>query len=163
MAVGAKHKVTVGEVEKAHEEEVRVPEAAEQCVLFFCEIPAACLPAVHTPMSIQYVVPLGPATARPCRVAPECSLALPSPCHQVSRLIMELAVAGQAELGITLDAGYVERLLAYARSVSHFPTALKEFPWRNGWFQGISRRYVDEGKPDPMPQHSALLAELNAA
>ena len=83
--------------------------------------------------------------------------------HQVSKLITELAASGQAELGITLDTGYVERLLAYARSVAHFPTALKEFPWRNGWFQGISRRSVEAGKPDPMPLHSALLAELNAA
>lgn len=44
---------------------------------------------------------------------------------EVSRLISELASAGSAELGIKLDDGCVERLLAYGRSVAHFPTAVK--------------------------------------
>lgn len=45
---------------------------------------------------------------------------------QVSLLISELAASGQAELGIQLDEGTVERLLAYSRSVADFPTAVKE-------------------------------------
>ena len=45
---------------------------------------------------------------------------------QVSLLINELAGSGQAELGIQLDEGTVERLLAYSRSVADFPTAVKE-------------------------------------
>ncbi len=44
---------------------------------------------------------------------------------EVSRLISELASAGSAALGIKLDDGCVERLLAYGRSVAHFPTAVK--------------------------------------
>lgn len=45
---------------------------------------------------------------------------------QVSQLITELAAAGQAALGVDLDEGTVPRLQAYARSVAHFPTAVKE-------------------------------------
>lgn len=41
-------------------------------------------------------------------------------------MIEELAAAGSDALGITLEAGTVPRLLAYARSVSGFPTAVKE-------------------------------------
>lgn len=38
----------------------------------------------------------------------------------------ELGGTGGAELGVKLDGQFVERLLAYARSVSSFPTAVKE-------------------------------------
>lgn len=76
---------------------------------------------------------------------------------EVTTLIDELAQAGETELGIKLDTGYVERLCAYARSVAHFPTAVKEFQWRNGWFYDISMRAVEQGKPDPCPLHSDWL------
>lgn len=101
MLIGTKHKVTVGEVERDHKEEV-------------------------------------------------------------SALIEELAASGQTELDITLDSGCVERLLAYARSVAHFPTAIKEFTWRNGWFHSISTRHIAAEQPDPMPIHTALLEEVGA-
>ena len=45
---------------------------------------------------------------------------------QLSTLIGELASAGEAELGVQLDDGVLERLLAYSRSVASFPTAVKE-------------------------------------
>ena len=45
---------------------------------------------------------------------------------EVSQLISELCAAGAAELGVGLAGGEVERLNAYARSVAHFPTAVKE-------------------------------------
>ena len=52
---------------------------------------------------------------------------LPAPPYpQVSALIEELAAGGSKELGVSLDSGVLERLLAYARSVAHFPTAIKE-------------------------------------
>lgn len=38
----------------------------------------------------------------------------------------ELAAAGSAQLGISLEAGFVERLCSYSDSVAHFPTAVKE-------------------------------------
>lgn len=45
---------------------------------------------------------------------------------EVSDIIQELCAAGAAELGVGLAGGEVARLLAYARSVAHFPTAVKE-------------------------------------
>ncbi len=99
MAIGQQHKVTVGEVESAHNKEV-------------------------------------------------------------SALMQELAAAGAKELGISLADGMVARLNAYGRSVAHYPTAVKEFEWRNGWFWGISSRELAAGRPDPCPTHTALLREL---
>lgn len=81
---------------------------------------------------------------------------------EVTSLIKELAAAGAAALGVTLDAGVEERLCAYARSVSHFPTAVKEFQWRNGWFYGLSQDAQAQGKPDPCPTHTAWLKEVGA-
>ena len=82
---------------------------------------------------------------------------------QVDPLIEELAAAGARELGLEQaprGAPLPERLAEYTRSVSHFPTAVKEFPWRNGWFWGISQARLAEGQPDPCPQHTALLKEV---
>ena len=44
----------------------------------------------------------------------------------MSRLIQELAAAASAEKGLTFEEDMVERLCAYSRAVSHFPTAVKE-------------------------------------
>jgi hypothetical protein len=101
MLVGAKHKVTVGEVESQHKQEV-------------------------------------------------------------SELIEELAAAGADALGVQLDSGVVERLNAYARSVAHFPTAVKEFEWRNGYFYNLTQQALQQGRPDPCPKHTALLKEVKA-
>lgn len=45
---------------------------------------------------------------------------------EVSGLIRELLATGSAALGVPEAPGAVERLNAYARSVAHFPTAVKE-------------------------------------
>lgn len=82
--------------------------------------------------------------------------------HEVSDLINELAAAGSAELGVQLEPGVVERLNAYARSVAHFPTAVKEFEWRNGYFYGLTQKALAEGRPDPCPMHTALLQQVGA-
>ena len=72
---------------------------------------------------------------------------------EVGELILELYTAGCNDLGIDADTdGLVERLCAYARSVSHFPTAVKEFPWRNGYFYGLGE--------DVCPKHTAALKSL---
>ncbi|GFR42479.1 hypothetical protein Agub_g3389 [Astrephomene gubernaculifera] len=81
---------------------------------------------------------------------------------EISDLVSELCTAGAAELGVQLAGGEVERLRAYARSVAHYPTAIKEFPWRNGWFYGLTARALAEGRPDPCPHHTALLREVGA-
>ncbi|KAL1523940.1 hypothetical protein AB1Y20_018856 [Prymnesium parvum] len=79
---------------------------------------------------------------------------------ELRAVIEELIAAGETELGVRLDDGAYERLAAYGRSVSHFPTAVKEFEWRNGWFYDISLKATDAGKPDPMPMHTAGLTKL---
>ena len=63
-------------------------------------------------------------------------------------------------LGLALEDGYYERLSGYARSVAHYPTAVKEFVWRNGWFHDLSKAALASGQPDPMPLHTAGLAKL---
>lgn len=96
MAVGAKHKCTVGEVEKIHKDEV-------------------------------------------------CSL------------ITEMASAANKATGVAFKSDVADRLCAYARSVAHFPTALKEFEWRNGWFAELTLKALQASLPDPCPQHTQIL------
>ncbi|XP_021297067.1 uncharacterized protein LOC110426216 isoform X2 [Herrania umbratica] len=78
----------------------------------------------------------------------------------VSSLIAELASAAAGEKGITFEEAMEDRLCAYSRAVAHFPTAVKEFKWRNGWFYSISEKAIAEGRPDPCPLHTAWLKEL---
>ncbi|KAI3436136.1 hypothetical protein D9Q98_002193 [Chlorella vulgaris] len=82
--------------------------------------------------------------------------------EEVAELIAELAAAGSAALGVTLESGVQERLLAYARSVAHFPTAVKEFKWRNGWFHDLSQQALASGQADPCPLHTARLQKAGA-
>ncbi|KDO46114.1 hypothetical protein CISIN_1g021746mg [Citrus sinensis] len=79
---------------------------------------------------------------------------------EVSALIAELALAAAAEKGITFDPAMEDRLCAYSRAVANFPTAVKEFKWRNGWFYSLSEKASAEGKPDPCPLHTAWLKEI---
>ncbi|KAH7516645.1 uncharacterized protein LOC107429621 isoform X1 [Ziziphus jujuba] len=79
---------------------------------------------------------------------------------EVSSLITELASAAGAEKRLVFEEAMEERLCAYSRSVAHFPTAVKEFKWRNGWFYSLSQKAIAEGKPDPCPLHTEWLKEL---
>ncbi|XBI05627.1 hypothetical protein VPH35_133776 [Triticum aestivum] len=79
---------------------------------------------------------------------------------EVSSLIAELASAAAAERGLSFDEGMEERLCAYSRAVAHFPTAVKEFKWRNGWFYSLTEKALAEGKPDPCPLHTSWLKEI---
>ncbi|XP_058195764.1 uncharacterized protein LOC131312055 isoform X2 [Rhododendron vialii] len=79
---------------------------------------------------------------------------------EVCSLVTELAAAAAAEKGIVFENGMEDRLCAYSRTVAHFPTAVKEFKWRNGWLYSLSEKAITEGKPDPCPLHTAWLKEL---
>ena len=82
---------------------------------------------------------------------------------EVVELIEELLKGSAAEKGVKFEPGSVERLCAYARAVAHFPTAVKEFEWRNGFFYGISQEAITAGdRPDPFPKHTALLKQVGA-
>uniref|UniRef100_A0A0A9CZH2 Uncharacterized protein n=1 Tax=Arundo donax TaxID=35708 RepID=A0A0A9CZH2_ARUDO len=65
---------------------------------------------------------------------------------EVAILIAELASAAAAERALMFDEGIEERLCAYSRAVAHFPTAVKEFKWRNGWFYSPRRRLPQESQ-----------------
>jgi len=81
--------------------------------------------------------------------------------QEVTELIGELKRASEG-LGITFQDGMVERLCSYTRSVSHFPTAVKEFEWRNGFFWDLSKQAMDGGRADPCPIHTRLLQQVGA-
>lgn len=78
---------------------------------------------------------------------------------EVKELIEELAYAASLETKVVLPEGLADRLCAYARSVAHFPTALKEFEWRNGWFADITFRRAGRLQEDPCPRHTQILQE----
>ncbi|KAK0597995.1 hypothetical protein LWI29_030640 [Acer saccharum] len=79
---------------------------------------------------------------------------------EVSSLIAELAYAAATEKGLTFEEAMEDRLCAYSRTVAHFPTAVKEFKWRNGWFYSVTEKAIAEGKSDPCPLHTTWLKEL---
>lgn len=81
---------------------------------------------------------------------------------EVDELIAQLATGvAAANADVRWDKLLLcDRLAAYARSVAHFPTAVKEFEWRNGPFYDISLQAKAAGRPDPCPQHTAGLEKL---
>lgn len=94
----------------------------------------------------------------------ECYSAQVESAHQeeVCSLIRELAAGASAETGAAFGPKLEERLCAYARSVAHFPTAVKEFEWRNGWFYSLTQAALAKGKADPFPLHTQWLKEVKA-
>ncbi|CAK9085972.1 unnamed protein product [Durusdinium trenchii] len=80
----------------------------------------------------------------------------------VDELIGQLAVAVSAsQADVTWERLLLcDRLAAYARSVAHFPTAVKEFEWRNGAFYEMSKAAEAAGRPDPCLKHTEGLRTL---
>lgn len=119
MVVGASHGgITVGEVESVHKDEV----GWSTCIGYPTSKPLkhACtffhlLASPHRSLKVTHIlVACGVVT------------------WQVVSLIRELKGACESKLGTTFQDGVEARLCAYTRSVAHFPTAVKELPWRNG-------------------------------
>merc|ERR1712054_70209 len=81
--------------------------------------------------------------------------------EEVVQLIEELSRGVADTVGVKFKPQVAERLCAYARSVSHFPTAVKEFEWRNGYFHQLTKQQVSDGKKDPFPTHTSLLEDLD--
>ena len=57
----------------------------------------------------------------------------------VEILVQELAPLAERELGIDLQPGVSQRLCDYSRSVADYRGAVKELPWRNGWFLNLAK------------------------
>eukprot|EP00563_Minutocellus_polymorphus_P010242 CAMPEP_0181061228 /NCGR_PEP_ID=MMETSP1070-20121207/22403_1 /TAXON_ID=265543 /ORGANISM="Minutocellus polymorphus, Strain NH13" /LENGTH=298 /DNA_ID=CAMNT_0023141157 /DNA_START=96 /DNA_END=992 /DNA_ORIENTATION=- len=81
--------------------------------------------------------------------------------EQRNKLIDEMVAAGSKKIGVTPQPGTADRLAAYAASVADFPTGVKEFEWRNGWFYDISKKAMEAGEEDPMPFHTEALKTLD--
>ena len=80
-------------------------------------------------------------------------------------MIRELASFVRFTLSVALKVGLEDRLCAYSRTVEFFPTAIKEFEWRNGYFYRYSlmsgKRKAANGividMPDATPMHTEYL------
>jgi len=59
--------------------------------------------------------------------------------EEVSSLIEEFGRTAEAVLGVRLEAGLVDRCCAYSLEIASYRGAIKEWPWRNGWFVEQSR------------------------
>jgi len=92
-----------------------------------------------------------------CTVGEVCS----SHRGQLADIIDELAGVVSSNYGVTFPPRLVDRLYAYGQSVAHFPTAVKEFQWRNGFFYDLSEKAQASGQEDPAPRHTKLLTALN--
>lgn len=77
---------------------------------------------------------------------------------EIRNLISELSKAASKAATVSFPPGIEERLIAYARAVSHFPTALKELEWRNQWFLSATWDALDiPGGVDPCPMHTDII------
>jgi len=83
---------------------------------------------------------------------------------EVDNMIAELATAVTAVYpDVRWDRGQLcDRLAAYARSVAHFPTAVKDFEWRNGAFYDLNLKAEAADRQDPCPTHTAGLKKVGA-
>ncbi|KAG5088177.1 hypothetical protein JHK86_000789 [Glycine max] len=79
---------------------------------------------------------------------------------ELSSLITELASTATNEKRLTFEEAMEECLCAYSPAVVLFPTAVKEFKWRNGWFCSLSEKATAQGKPYSCALHSQWLKEL---
>lgn len=80
------------------------------------------------------------------------------PPAEVRALVDELAPLLEGPLGVALDpAALAEGMLAYSASVAGWRGAVREWPWRNGWFVDEARR-----RGVPTPRHAAWLARRAA-
>jgi len=84
---------------------------------------------------------------------------------EVRDMIRELASFCRFTLSVALKTGLEDRLLAYSKTVDFFPTAIKEFEFRNGYFYRFSlmagKRTNAAGitvdMPDSTPMHTEYL------
>ena len=76
--------------------------------------------------------------------------------EELESLVAEMVSVAATAAGVALDlTPLVERLCAYSRTIPEYRGAVKEWPWRNGWFVEAAER---EGIQTP--KHHALLSAV---
>jgi len=77
---------------------------------------------------------------------------------ELRALVDELRVLGRKTMSvdIPLDVLY-DKLVAYSRTIPRYQGAVKEWPWRNGWFELAAERHGYDA-----PVHRRLLDETGA-
>ncbi len=79
--------------------------------------------------------------------------------EELAGLVDELRRVGEGPLEVQLAQGpLVERLCAYSRTIPRYTGAVKEWPWRNGWFVEAART---QGIATPV--HDRLLRAIGRA
>lgn len=73
--------------------------------------------------------------------------------NEVTEMSRELATMIRFTLTVGMLPNIEDRLMAYATRVKDFPTGLKEFRWRNGFFMEYSKLAMRNGLSDPTPMH----------
>lgn len=76
----------------------------------------------------------------------------------LTALVHEFVAVGRAALGVDLDpVPLLQRLRAYSRAIASYRGAVKDWPWRNGWFVAAAAAHAVA-----TPTHLRLLAEADA-
>lgn len=70
----------------------------------------------------------------------------------LAALVAELAAVGRAALGADLGPGLLDRLCRYSLAIPTYRGAVKDWPWRNGWFVAAAAAHRV-----PTPAHDAAL------
>jgi hypothetical protein len=78
---------------------------------------------------------------------------------EVQDLVLELGKMMRFTLTVGMGSDIEKRLVEYARSVKDFPTAIKEFEWRNGFFYRYSKLATSRGLDDQTPMHTGYLED----
>ncbi|KAK1861882.1 hypothetical protein I4F81_004461 [Pyropia yezoensis] len=77
----------------------------------------------------------------------------------VDAMVTELGTMVRFTLTVGMLPRLEERQREYALTVKDFPTSLKEFEFRNGYFYKYSMLAREKGFPDPTPMHTDFLEE----
>mmetsp|Transcript_7602 Transcript_7602/g.20193 ORF Transcript_7602/g.20193 Transcript_7602/m.20193 type:complete len:371 (+) Transcript_7602:58-1170(+) len=81
---------------------------------------------------------------------------------ELEEMVDELARMVRFTARTALLGGVPERIAAYCRAVPDFPTALKEFKWRNGYFYHYTQLARKNNFDDPTPMHTDYLEDGKA-
>lgn len=79
--------------------------------------------------------------------------------EEIQDLVFEMGKMVRFTLTVGMGSDVDKRLLQYSRTVKDFPTAVKEFPWRNGFFYRYSQLALSRGLDDQTPMHTGYLED----